>query len=121
MMQDFQGIQKWKEGRWKNMNEEWHVVKEAICCMNIKFFFAGERQKIVRERSDALGDTITHCSYRRSLHEREVPQERITQNSEYQQAQLRVQWQIEELMVTSLSEKFPRNLSGRPAVISAQQ
>ena len=49
---------------------------------------------------------FTHCSYRRSLHWREVPQERITQNSEYQQAQLRVQWQIEELMVTSLNESF---------------
>ena len=45
-------------------------------------------------------------SYQRSLHEREVQQERITQ--------LRVQLQTEELMMTSL-KRDPRNLRKREA------
>ena len=45
-------------------------------------------------------------SYRRSLHDPEVQQQRITQNLEYQEAQLRGQLQTGEVMVTSLKESF---------------
>ena len=56
------------------------------------------------------------------LQDREVQQERRTQNLEYQEAQLRVQVRIEELMMTSLEESFSEpSESDRQAVISDLQ
>ena len=49
-------------------------------------------------------------------------QEQITQHVEFREAQLRIQLQTEELMITSLIENFQENTeSERRAVISAQQ
>ena len=63
-----------------------------------------------------------NASNRRSLHEREVQQERICTKLGIPGAHLRVQLQTEELMMTSLKESFQGNSeSERQAVISAQQ
>ena len=61
------------------------------------------------------------ASYRRSLHDREIQQERITQKLEHHVAQLRVQLQSEGLMMTYLKEFFHgTSESERQAVVSAQ-
>ena len=78
------------------------MVKEAMCCMNIKFFFKQAKGKRVREKPDAFRSCRrTLWVIEDLLHVRDVEQERITQHLEYQEAQLRVQLQNEELMMTS--------------------
>ena len=74
-------------------------------------------------KSQAHSELQSHIvSNRRSSHEREIQQERIAQNWEYQEAQLRVQLQIEELMMTSREESFQETSENeRQADISAQQ
>ena len=74
-----------------------YVVKEAIYCMSIRFFFKQEMQSELQSHN---------ASYRRTLHDREVQQKHITQQLEYQEVQLRLQLQTEELMMTSLKESF---------------
>ena len=82
----------------------------------------GEREKEF-VKSQMHSELQSHIvSNRRSLHEREIQQERIAQNWECQEAQLGVQLQIEELMMTSREESFQETSeSERQAVISAQQ
>ena len=95
---------------WKKMKEEckkWldpkhetlYVVKEAICCMNIKFFFKQEREKCAWKVRCTRRPQSHIVSHRRSTWTR-------TQNWENQEAQLRVQLKIEELMMTSPEESF---------------
>ena len=61
---------------------------------------AGQRQEEF-EKSQMHSEPRSHIvSYRRSLRDREVKQERITQNLEYQDAQLNVQFHTEELIMT---------------------
>ena len=81
------------------------------------------KRKRVREKPDAVGATVTHnVSYRRTLHDREVQQEQITQHLEYQEAQLKKQLQTEDIMMASPEESFQENSeSERQAAISAQQ
>ena len=113
MMPEFQGAQHRCEVRMEeNERRATQVIgsyardaprgQRSTCCMNIKFFFKQETEK---RRSwkvrYALGAAVTQCRSRRSWHEREVLQERISQNWEYQEAQRRVQLQIEEPMMTS--------------------
>ena len=82
----------------------------------------GEREKeFVKSQMHSELQSHIICN-RRSLHEREVQQERFAQNWECPEAQLRVQLQIEELMMTSRKESFQETSeSERQAVISAQQ
>ena len=100
MMQEIQGIQNQYEGR----NEE-HLrtvaqvfgseAQEVLRGQkkpykNIKYFSKWEREQIVRETQDALGAAVTHGKIsKKKLHEREVQQQRITPNLEYQEAQPR--------------------------------
>ena len=112
-MREFQGIQNRKEGR---MDENERRVaqmigsdaRDALRGQRSRMLHehqvllqATEKENRVREKPDALGATVTQC-YRRSLHEREVQQERSTQNRKFQEARLKVQLQTEELMMTSL-------------------
>ena len=44
-----------------------YVVRDAICCMNIQFFFKQEKEKKVREKPDAVGATVTHCKLSKNI------------------------------------------------------
>ena len=98
------------------------VVKEATCYNNIKYFSKQEKENaFVKSQMQSELQSHTAC-FRRTLHDREVQHERSTQHMENQEAQLRIQFQTEELMMTSLKESSQRNSENdRQAVISAQQ
>ena len=62
MMQEFQGIQNRCGGRTEEVETR---VKEAICCLNIKFFTKQEKEENVREKPDELRATVTLCKLSR--------------------------------------------------------
>ena len=103
-VQEFQGIQNRYQGR---MEENERRVAQVIgseartakCGQSSHklhehqvLLQAGEREK-EHLKNQVHSELESHSvSYRRSWHEREVQQQRITQNLEYQEAQLRVQY-----------------------------
>ena len=108
----FQGAQHLHEGRMEeNERRATQVIgsdaQDAPRCQ--KKHMLNEHQVLLQagdteKESGALGATVTQCGSRRSWHEREVPQERISQNWESQQAQRRVLLQMEELLMTPLKD-----------------
>ena len=75
--------------------------REVTCCLNLKNFAKREKEKIVKNQVHS--ELQSHiASYQRSLHEREVLQERITQKLD----QPRVHLQTEELMMQKVRGKL---------------
>ena len=120
MMQEFQGFQHRYEGR---MEEHERTVAQVIGS-EVRDALRGQRSHMLHEHQVLLpaGEREEEfvnsqmqtelqsyiVSYRRSLHEREVQQERITQNWEHQETQLTVQLQTEELMMSSPKESVQK-------------
>ena len=61
----------------------------------------------MREKSDALGTTVTHCKSSKIHMNEKFNTRELHKTEKNQESQLRVQLQIEELMMTSPEESFP--------------
>ena len=119
-MQEFENIQNRYEGRLEE--NEWSVTqvigseaREAVRGQRSRMLHV--HQVLLQEgartkefvKSHMHSELQSHiASYRRTLHDPEVERERITQNFEQQEAQLRVQLQAEELMMAPIKECFQK-------------
>ena len=120
MMPEFQGAQHRYEGRrkWKKSDtSDWVRCtrrstwsKETHVAWTSSSSSSRRQRKRGREQSGALRATVTHCGSRRSWHEREVLQERISQNWAFQQAQRRVTVANRGAHDDVSKGKFPRSL-----------
>ena len=108
-------------------------AREALCgernhsYKNVKYFSKQEKEKNMFLESPIHSELQSHTGRnRRTSHERDVYQEEHIsqryQNLEHKEAQLRVQLQTGEVMMTSMTESFQETLeSERQAVSSPQE